>query len=185
MRTTLIFLLLFGLHSMLLAQEELIELNNEPIEFEADGFYIKKVTDSRSNKDSIGFAQKGVFKKDKVPARFKDGLEPAISNFLKDNFRQDSSGVPVVMRVTYLHVSETMGVPATGKAEIKLEFLREKDGSLGKLYKSEAFVEKPALNVTKTHEQRIREVIATCLENFNESDWKTIEPVYFKEGDKN
>lgn len=182
MRTSLVFVLLFGLHSMILAQEELIELNNDPIEFEADGFYIKKVTDSRENKDSIGFAQKGVFKKDKVPARFKDGLEPAIYNFLKENFRQDSSGVPIVMRVTYLQISESLGIPITGMAEIKMEFLREKDGSLGKLYATEAFVEKPAMNVTKTHEQRIREVIATCLESFNESDWETIEPMYFKEG---
>jgi len=77
-----------------------------------------------------------------------------------------------------------MGVPNTGKAEIKMEFLREKDGSLGKLYAAESFVEKPAMNVTKTHEQRICEVIVSCLESFNESDWKTIEPAYFKEEEK-
>lgn len=184
MRTTLFILLFLGLHSILFAQEELVELNNESIGFEADGFYIKNVTDGRENKDSIGFAQKGVFKKDKVPARFKDGLEPAISYFLKENFRQDTSGVPVVMRVTYLHISESMGIPITGTAEIKMEFLREKEGSLGKLYAAEAFVEKPAMNVTKTHEQRIREVIVSCLENFNTSDWKTIEPMYFKKGEE-
>jgi hypothetical protein len=178
-------MLLLGLTGMLLAQAELIELSNEPVAFEADGFYIKKVTDVRANKDSIGFAQKGLFKKEKVPARFKDGLGPAIFNYLKKNFRQDSAGVPIIMRVTYLHVSEKLGVPITGAAEIKMEFLRDKDGSVGRLYEAEAFVEKPAMNVTKTHEQRIREVIVSCLESFNESDWKSISPVYFKEEEKN
>ncbi|MFW5822411.1 MAG: hypothetical protein ACOCU7_03400, partial [Tangfeifania sp.] len=62
MRTTLVLVLLFGLHSILFAQEELIELSNEPIEFEADGFFIKKITDAREEKDNIGFVQKGVFK---------------------------------------------------------------------------------------------------------------------------
>jgi hypothetical protein len=121
-----------------------------------------------------------VFKKNKVPARFKDGLEPDILNFLKEIFRQDKSGVPIIIHVASLKISESMGVPITGKAEIKMEFLREKDGSQGKLYVAESFVKKPAMNMTKTHEQRICKVIVSCLESFKESDWKTIEPEYFK-----
>ncbi|MFW5755097.1 MAG: hypothetical protein ACOCWK_00750 [Tangfeifania sp.] len=181
MRTTLVLVLLFGLQSILFAQEELIELNNEPIEFEADGFFIKKITDAREEKDNIGFVQKGVFKKKKVNAGLKGGLENSIQKYLEENFTQDHSGAPIVIHITELQISETTGLPIKGKAEIKLEFFREKDGSLGKLYAAEAFVEKPAVNVTATHEERIREVIVSCLGNFIESDWKTIEPAYFRE----
>ncbi|HKL34555.1 MAG TPA: hypothetical protein VJ919_18590, partial [Tangfeifania sp.] len=80
-----------------------------------------------------------------------------------------------------LNISESSSLPIKGMAEIRMEFLREKDGSLGKLYQADSYVEKPAVNVTATHEERIREVIGSCLENFNESDWQTISPMYFKE----
>ena len=45
MRAVLIILFVFGLHQIVWSQEELIILQNESIEFEADGFYIEKVED--------------------------------------------------------------------------------------------------------------------------------------------
>lgn len=184
MKKYLVFIVLFGLHNLLWSQEELITLENEPIAFEANGFYIKKVADARKNKDNIGFVQKGVFKKKKVDADLKGGVETAISNFLQENFTQDPSGVPIVIRITELKISESSSLPIKGKADITMEFFREKDGSLGKLYEAGSFVEKPAVNVTATHEERIREVIVSCLESFNESDWQSISPMYFKEEKK-
>jgi hypothetical protein len=75
MRTTLVLVLLFGLHSILFAQEELIELSNEPVEFEADGFYIKKVTDGHANKNSIGLHKKECLKR----IKFRPGLKMGLS----------------------------------------------------------------------------------------------------------
>ena len=181
MKTILVLFILTGIHFIGFSQDETIELQNEPIEFDADGFYVKKVVDTRKNKDDIGFVQKGVFKKTKVEAHLKNGVEKGIYTYLQENFNQDRNGVPIVLHITELEISETKSLPIAGKAEIKIEFYRERDGSIGKLYESEAFVEQPAVNVTKTHEERIREVISTCLESFNQSDWKTVEPVYFKE----
>lgn len=181
MKKYLILILIFGLCHSLYGQEELITLENEPIEFEADGFYIKKITDAREEKDNIGFVQKGVFKKKKVDADLKGGLENSIQNYLEENFRQDPAGIPIVIRITELEISESSSLPIKGKAEVTMEFYREKDGSLGKLYEAESYVEKPAVNVTATHEERIREVIVSCLQNFNESDWESISPMYFKE----
>jgi len=185
MKKYLVFIVLFGMHNIIWSQEELITLENEPVEFEADGFYIKKVTDAREEKDNIGFVQKGLFKKKKVDADLKDGVAPAIYDYLKENFTQNPSGVPIVLRITKLEILESSSLPVKGKAEIKVEFFREKDGSLGKLYGAESFVEKPAVNVTATHEGRIREVITSCLQNFNESDWQSISPMYFKEEELN
>jgi hypothetical protein len=181
MKKYFVFILLFGLHNVLWSQEELITLENEPVEFEADGFFIKKVTDARKEKDNIGFVQKGVFKKKKVDADLKSGVGNAVFNYLEENFKQDRSGVPIVIRITELKISESSSLPIKGKAEVKMEFFRAKNGSIGKLYEAESFVEKPAVNVTATHEERIREVIVSCLQNFNESDWESISPIYFKE----
>lgn len=177
----LVFMLLVGFHSIIWAQEELITLENEPVEFEADGFYIKKVTDAREEQENIGFVQKGVFKKKKVDADLKSDVGNAVFNYLEENFKQDRSGVPIVIRITELKISESSSLPIKGKAEVKMEFFREKNGSIGKLYEAESFVEKPAVNVTATHEERIREVIVSCLQNFNSSDWQAISPMYFKE----
>ena len=181
MKKYLVFIVLFGLHNVLWSQEEMITLENEPIEFEADGFFIKKVTDAREEKDNIGFVQKGVFKKKKIDADLKNGVETAVYKYLKENFTQDASGVPIIIHITELEISESSSLPIKGMAEIRMEFFREKDGSIGRLYAAESFVEKPAVNVTATHEERIREVIVSCLENFNESDWQTISPMYFEE----
>lgn len=74
MRAALIILFVFGLHQIVWSQEGLIILQNESIEFKADGFYIKKVEDVRANKENIGFVQKGVFKKTKIDANLKGGV---------------------------------------------------------------------------------------------------------------
>ena len=181
MRAFIIILFVFGVQNLAWGQEEIITLQNEPIEFKADGYYIKKVVDNREDKDNIGFVQKGVFKKTKIDAKLKGGVEKAIFNYLQENFRQDQNGVPIVLCITKLQISESKSLPVTGKAEIKMDFCREKNGSLGKLYNAEAYVEKPAVNVSKTQEERIREVITSCLQSFNDSDWKTISPIYIKE----
>lgn len=185
MKALIIILFVFILHQIAWSHDELIVLQNEPIEFEADGFYIKKVEDVRTKKENIGFVQKGVFKKAKIDANLKGGVEKAVYDYLKENFRQDANGVPIVIRITQLEISETSSLPIAGKAEIKMDFCRDKNGSLGKLYKAEAYVEKPAVNVSKTHEERIREVIVSCLKSFNNSDWETISPMFFKEGKEN
>lgn len=185
MRACIVILFVFGVHQIIWSQDELIVLQNEPIEFKASGFYIKNVIDARSDKENIGFVQKGVFKKTKIVANLKGGIEKAIYDYLKENFSQDLNAVPIVICITQFRISESNSLPIIGKAEIKIDFCRGKNGSLGKLYKAEAYVEKPAVNVSKTHEERIREVIVTCLESFNDSDWKTIDPMYFKEGKEN
>ncbi|MCG6185986.1 hypothetical protein [Maribellus maritimus] len=181
MRICIILLFVVGIQNIVWSQEEKIVLQDEPVIFGADGFYVKEVVDKRENKENIGFVQKGVFKKTKVAANLEEGVEKSVFNFLKENFEQDSNGIPIVIGILELNISESSSLPVKGKAEVKMEFYKEKNGSLGKLYAAEAFVEQPAVNVTKTHEQRIREVISNCLENFNTSDWEDINPMYIKE----
>jgi len=181
MKAVFVFIFLFGMYDIATGQEELIVLQNEPVDFEVEGFFIKNVKDGRANKESIGFVQKGIFKKTKVKASFKDGLETAVYNFLEKSVRQDNTSVPVILRITRLNISESQSLPVKGRAEVKMEFYRERNGSIGKLYEAEAFVEKPAVNVSKTHEERIREVIITCLKSFNESDWQSGTPMFFEE----
>ncbi|HKJ78363.1 MAG TPA: hypothetical protein VKA10_02460 [Prolixibacteraceae bacterium] len=181
MKHYLVFLILLAVTSLLWGQEETVVLQDEPIEFEADGFYIKKVVDARNDRANIGFVQKGLIKKKKVDAHLKYGVETSVYSYLKENFEQEKGGVPIVIYITELKISETKSLPIAGRAEIEMVFYREREGSIAKLFTSESYVEKPAVNVTATHEERIREVIVSCLESFNGSDWKTVDPVYFKE----
>jgi len=185
MKVVFILIFLFGLYGIAPGQEEFIVLQNEPVDFKVEGFFIKDVTDGRPDKESIGFVQKGIFKKTKVRASFKDGLEPAVYNYLEKSLGQDKTTVPVILRITRLNISESQSLPVKGRAEVKMEFYREKNGSIGKFYEAEAFVEKPAVNVSKTHEERIREVIISCLKSFNESDWQSVTPMFFKEREPN
>jgi hypothetical protein len=86
MKAVFIFIFLFGFCSIAYGQEEFIELQHEPVDFKAEGFFIKNVIDGRADKESIGFVQKGIFKKTKVYDSFKHGLETAIYNSYVTSF---------------------------------------------------------------------------------------------------
>ncbi len=181
MRTTLILVFLFGIQHLLFAQNEFIELKAEPANFQAKGFYIQKVEDGRINRDNIGFVQKGAFNR-KVTADLRNGVESAIFNYLKTSVSQDTAATPIIMRIVHLNISErTNAFSEYGRAEIAVEFYKNENGNQGKVYEAEAFIDKPAMDVTKGHEKRIREVLLMCLEKFNNSGWENAVPVQNQE----
>lgn len=178
MRSAILMLSLIGFQATLFAQNEMIELKNEHVDLHLKNFYIEKVIDGRTNKENIGFVQKGAFNR-KINADLKGGVEAAVYNYLSESVVQDTHSTPVVMRVVYLNISEHTGIASeTGKAEIKVEFYKKESNELGKLYETEAFVEKPGMDVTKGHEKRIREVLVACLKSFNNSEWEKATPAF-------
>jgi hypothetical protein len=165
-------------NSFCYSQEKVIELKNEPVEIEINDFYISVVIDGRQNQENIGFVQTGIFNK-KVKADLVGGVESSIYQYLKTSFSFDTNKIPIVVKIIYLNISEkTAFSNEIGRAEIKLEFYKVAGGKLGKIYESEAFVEEPGMDVTKGHEKRIRSVLKTCINSFNNSDWKSINPEF-------
>jgi len=84
-----------------------------------------------------------------------------------------------VIKIAHLNISEkTTFTNEIGRAEIKLEFYKVNNGKLGKIYETEAFVEESGMDVTRGHEKRIRSVLKTCINSFNNSNWKSKKPEF-------
>ncbi|RKY47374.1 MAG: hypothetical protein DRP88_04610 [Candidatus Neomarinimicrobiota bacterium] len=160
------------------SQKKLIELKNEPDKIEINDFYISKVIDGRKNQENIGFIQIGLFNK-KIDADLAGGVENSIYQYLQNSFSFDTSKTPIVIKIAHLNISEkTTFTNEIGRAEIKLEFYKVNNGKLGKIYETEAFVEESGMDVTRGHEKRIRSVLKTCINSFNNSNWKSKKPEF-------
>lgn len=170
--------LLIILGSIGYAQEKIIALKNDPIDMDVAGFYISDVIDGRKNQENIGFAQVGMFNR-VVDVDLEGGVEKSVFNYLTESLPMDTLDTPIVLKIVYLYVSEkTSMFTETGRAEIKVEFYKASDGKLGKIYGAEALIEEPGADVTRGHEKRIRSVLTTCINSFNNSDWRSIEPEF-------
>lgn len=174
----LVVILFVTLSAVAYSQEKWIELKHEAVKTETNGFYISGVIDGRQNRDSIGFVQTGLADKS-VSAHLYGGLENSLFNYLKNAYPRDTSQTPIVIIVKHLSISETSAFTLEkARAEIKLEFYKTSNGKLGKVYATEYFVEKQSADVSRGHEKRIKTVLDTCIERFNESDWKTVQPEF-------
>ncbi|MFM2284750.1 MAG: hypothetical protein RLZZ543_247 [Bacteroidota bacterium] len=176
---TVFFLLL--LPAVMLAQKEVIELKNSLIHTADQKFYIHSVVDGRGTTDDIGYVRMGSFNK-RTPVDLKDGVETSLKNFYRYAITNDTTLIPIAIRVVFFHVSErTDGPTEIGTAELKVEFYRRNDqGKWGKVFETEAVSEETASDVTSGHERRIRKVLENVILQFNNSQWQTAQPEYIE-----
>lgn len=164
---------LFLLVGTVFGQKKIVKLKSQRSSTEKYDFFISKVEDVRYNKESIGIVQIGLGNK-KVEADLNDGVEVSIQNYLDKLLPFHEFAVPVLMKVTHLFISETIkGTAEVGRAEIEVEFWKEKDGRFGRVFIASSVIEGKGIDVINGHEKRIRKGIHSCLDQFNESNWKT------------
>jgi hypothetical protein len=94
------------------------------------------------------------------------------------SFQKDVNKIPIVLKVNILRISEWHGLNQYVKVETKVTFYREKDGNLGKVYETEAFIEKQNEFFKDKYESIIREVLQKCLHSFETSGWTSMDPTW-------
>ncbi|MFD0835973.1 hypothetical protein ACFQ0I_09375 [Mariniflexile aquimaris] len=131
-------------------------------------FYVSKIIDNRIYKDNLGIAQKGVFNK-KVLSTFYNPFEEELMDYFNAIFPANTSKTPLVLRINQLLISEHTGAfKETGKATVNLDVLTEKDAIYYFLGSFSAYAEKNSVDVTGKHDDRIREILKSCLIQFSE-----------------
>ncbi len=131
-------------------------------------FYVSKIIDNRIYKDNLGIAQKGVFNK-KVLSTFYNPFEEELMDYFNAIFPANTSKSPLVLRINQLLISENTGAfKETGKATVNLDVLTEKDAIYYFLGSFSAYAEKNSVDVTGKHDDRIREILKSCLIQFSE-----------------
>ena len=169
MRTKLLFISLIWRFCFLTYQghsqeEVLVSLAYEQIEIPGLPYYVEEVIDARPNKSSLGIASIGLLNK-KVPIRFDIGFERSLMEYLRTIRPRDTlEQKALILRIKQLKVEEVSDINASyGAASLEADLIYRTEGRLVKLGEASFAVQEPAINISKTHERRIRYLLYQCL----------------------
>jgi hypothetical protein len=144
-----------------------INLIHETIDLPGRKFYIDSIVDNRIEKSNIGIVQKGLFNT-KYPAQLKNGLSKSLLEYFNYSLTKESELIPVTIKVNKFEISEkTRVADEFGFADILLEFYHKND----MLFSSKQHIEVTSMDVTRLHEENIREALKKSLIDFNNSEW--------------
>lgn len=154
-----------------------INLKMQPMSINDNRFYIKEVLDGRIDKNNIGTVKLGLFNK-KTPAYLSSDFVSSIQSYLDTSFTNEPEKIPIAIKIIELRISERSQMNGEfSRAEAKIEFYKISEEKLGKLFETEAFVEKRSFSdVTVYHEENLRNVIEKCFKSFSDSNWVTSNP---------
>ncbi len=178
MSKPLFFVLFLILFQTAFGQKLEIELKNFPIELKDPKFYISKVIDSRNDTSKIGWSILNKETKGSFYA-FKSGTSNAVAKYLSINLKQDSTQTPLVLNIVSLILTEKNRGMKEGKVRMVVQFLKEENGTYGKVYQTNSFTESNSefgKDIYTSHERRIRAVINHSLKKLSESKWAEINP---------
>lgn len=153
-----------------------IKLQMQPMFVHSNDFYIKKVLDGRSDRSNIGFIQAGVTNY-QVPACLDGNLVEVLQTYFNLSFPVDNGKTPIIIVIDRLRISEREQFSGEyARAEIKMEFFKTVDSKVGKVFATETFSDiRSSWDVTKYHEENIRNAIEKCLASFIQSNWNSVE----------
>jgi len=148
-----------------------ITLKDSSFKIEANNFYIKKVIDSRKNKNDIGYTKND--DGDKIIITLNPQTPIALQQFIDQSLQKNTSFTPVIMQVLYLKVEEERSgiFDITARAGIKLAFYEEDQKGLKKIctvehHADKIFDEDDQANIIHFQEKKIRSLVIHCLKIF-------------------
>jgi len=155
------FLLFLTLTTVMAQKEHKITLNPTNSQLTERKFFIKEVVDVRANKETIGYAQKGLSNRI-VNANFSEPFTEYLQKVFDKMIPARRGLTPIIAKVHNLYVSETATAwKETGMATIAIEFISE-DGTMSRgLY--QATEQRKGADVTKKHDERILAALTSCL----------------------
>lgn len=173
-KTFTAFLFLLFTTSIAFAQTHTLDLSKQRLQVQNREFYISKVIDGRIVDSSVGVVQKSILN-NKVTAIFSKPLVEELYTFTSEHLPKQSSQFPIILRVNKLWVSEhTTSSSESGTAEVRLDFIYEKDSTYFLLYSSTSLKTRHGLDVTSKHEENIAAVLTESLQKFANRDLNTM-----------
>jgi hypothetical protein len=147
--------------------KDVFSLKKEQFSMPNRKFYIQKIV-CDFNQPKYFLIRKGLFNKQQSVS-LGDSVQTVLLRFLKPSNTYTGGQVPVLMRVKELKVREERHfLKEEGMSKILMEFYIETDSKPVKIFQSNAFrTYSSFLNVTPQHEENIRDVIKSCMMDFN------------------
>ncbi len=135
------------------------------------GFVCTEVIDKRADKNKLGNVFKGAGNKN-ISANFPTNFENYITGVLAKKMSNGEGKSELVFIFHELQISEQRGPSMeTGHCRIELEIAKKIDSNLYSIAFLESDIFGEALDVTRSHSQRIDEAINQCLMAFSHTDY--------------
>lgn len=156
-----ILLFLVSTNFIFAQKQHKVTLTPSTINLQSRQFFVKDIIDARPNKETIGYAQKGLSNR-RVNANFSEPFTVHLQKAFDKMMPAQEGLTPVLAKVHNLYVSETTTAwKETGIAEIGIEFLSIDSTSSYGFY--QAVEKKNGADVTKNHDKRILTALTSCL----------------------
>jgi hypothetical protein len=157
-------------YQLLFAQNihsEILTLKAEQISLPNRKFYIQRIV-CDFNQPKYFLIRKGLFSKQKN-LTLGDSIQHVLLRYLKPSNKYVGGLAPVLMRVKELKIREERHfLKEEGTAKLSVEFYIETDTKPIKIFQSNAFrTYSGFMNVTSQHENNIKDVIKSCMMDFN------------------
>ena len=160
-----------------------IELKSKPVHLRLDSFYVSEVIDARAIKREIGSTNAGSGESEQ-PVYLREGISKSFKNYIDSVVTMDKTTRAIILAVEELFVSEQAYLAyEAGYAKLRVSFLVRENENYYSLYQTVTNAEGSHIDATKTHEERIRQVIYKALHEFNQQDVLQLEkkPYVFEE----
>jgi opacity protein-like surface antigen len=144
-----------------------ISLIHETISLSDRKFYIDSVIDNRVDKSNIGSIQKGLFNA-RYSVQLKGGFTNSLQAFFDYSLPQEQNQIPITLKINKFQISElTRAADEYGFADIAVEYYHGND----LLFSNKQHIQVSSIEVTRLHEENIREAFSKSLTEFNQSEW--------------
>ena len=162
----LLLLIFLFTGSVISYPQKLISLSTLNAGIETRKFYISEIIDARSEKEILGIVRKGGKQE---TARLKRGFDQDIKNALKIFLKQETTLIPLIMRVLKLAVYERRSTyEETANAELIVEFYMSTSKGLVLVKDAGSTAIHSGLDVTKFHNDNIERCLMDCLNQVND-----------------
>ena len=171
MKLTALIVALFCFFQLSHAQKiQEISLIHETMSLSDRKFYIDSVIDNRVDKSNIGTIQKGLFNS-KYLVQLKGGFTNSLKAFFDYSLPQVQDQIPIIVKINKLEISElTRATDEYGFADISVEYYHGND----LLFSNKQHMQVSSMDVTRLHEENIREAFRKSLVEFNKSQWLSL-----------
>ncbi|MES2521015.1 MAG: hypothetical protein V4585_23080 [Bacteroidota bacterium] len=167
------FLVLFlGIinHQSLFAQQipaQLLILKQEQFPLPNRKFYIQKIV-CDFNQPKYFLTRRGIFNKQRT-ITFGDSLQKVLMRYIKPSNTYRAGLVPITIRIKELKIREQRHfLNEEGMAKIVMDFYVETDYKPLRLFHTDASrIYTGFMNISAEHEENFREIVKSCLLDFN------------------
>ncbi|NVO86078.1 hypothetical protein [Hymenobacter terrestris] len=171
-------LIVFGTLALLLpalrvrAQEYYLDLSHQTITLPSRTVHVEQVVDGRPGKPTIGLVYRGLDNR-AAAVLFRRGLEPELTDFLRQQLPPRPNDHPIVLCLRQLRVGELLnGTTEKASADLAADvYVRLPDGyhfmrSVG------AHTSSRALETTRLHPAHVALLLQQCLEQLTTYSWE-------------